>query len=83
MKRTMSHGQDGGVEGRKWREEERKGKGGGQGCQCWWPSERLVAWPEGETVNGSRSAGRRGELWSGWLTHTHKSDHQAAFSHGI
>lgn len=79
-------------EGQKGRNGGRKkGKGGGRAVSAGGLSERLVAWPEGEMVNGSHSAGRRGELWSGcgcqstWLCHTHtqSSDHRAFFSHGI
>lgn len=69
----MRRGHDGGRKKGTGRE------GWGQDCQFRWPSERLVASPEGEDVNGSRSAGRRWEavvrLWKqGHRTHTNTHD---------
>lgn len=48
-----------GVEGNEWSEEEKEGWGE-RAVSTGGLSERLVAWPEGETVNGSQSAGRTG-----------------------
>lgn len=52
------------MEEKKWAEEEKERVGDGA-VSAGGLFERLVAWPEGEMVNGSCSAGRRGELWSG------------------